>query len=319
MASLHSLRGRLRRIDYHARQLVKIAINHEGRRTFYVRSELFWLLRPYSPSLAVDHGGDWYFVATSDFGLSFATFGEGSYERDVMEHAIRLAGEVSGRPGLLDERTFIDIGANIGTSTVPALKSFGASKAFSFEPHPDTYRLLRCNLVANDLDALVQTSQVALSDQSGIGVMEVAEGDWGDHRIRMNGNDRDGIYRESRRRTLPITLATFDELVADLSIDLDEVGLVWMDVQGHERRVLAGATSLLERDIPVVMEYWPYGLHRTGDVEALHNLLERHYRRVVDVRASMATGCPSVLPTDDLENLLLRYTGNNYTDLVLLK
>ena len=38
-------------------------------------------------------------------------------------------------------------------------------------------------------------------------------------------------------------------------IPLDELGLVSLDVQGHEAAVLAGATTLLRSRVPVVMEY----------------------------------------------------------------
>lgn len=319
MPSFNSARTQLRRLDYHARQLVKMAINYQGRRTYYFRSELFWLLRAHSPSIAVDKGGDWYFVSTSDWGLSHVTFGEGSYEEDVMSFAIQLTGELTDRPALLEGRTFIDIGANIGTSTIPALRSFGASDAYAFEPNPETYRLLRCNLVANDLDLRVHPFCVALSDLPGDGVLEMAPDDWGDHRVRVNGDVPDGPYRESQRKTITVQLTTFDILVQTVPIDLDQVGLVWMDVQGHERRVLTGASSLLERDIPVVMEYWPYGLRRTGDLDAIHDLIERHYGRVVDVRASISSGDACVIPTDQLDKLLSRYADRDYTDLVLLK
>lgn len=65
-----------------------------------------------------------------------------------------------------------------------------------------------------------------------------------------------------------------------------------MDVQGHERRVLGGATAVLQREIPIVMEYWPYGLRLADDMEALHELLSANYRQVIDVRASMSANRP---------------------------
>jgi len=38
-------------------------------------------------------------------------------------------------------------------------------------------------------------------------------------------------------------------------VRVNELGLVWLDVQGHEGEVLAGARTLLESRVPVVMEY----------------------------------------------------------------
>jgi NhaP-type Na+/H+ or K+/H+ antiporter len=41
------------------------------------------------------------------------------------------------------------------------------------------------------------------------------------------------------------------------------VALTWIDVQGHEAAVLAGGAAVFEKQIPLFVEHWPYGL-RTG-------------------------------------------------------
>lgn len=303
---------------HHLRQAVKVAINYEGKREYTLRQEIFDLVRPYTPALARESDGVWYYVSTADYGLSRIVFGQGSYEQDIMSHTIDLAGKYIGRTPLLEDRIFVDIGANIGTSTIPALKTFGAAEAVSIEPDRDNYKFLRCNLIANDVDDRVRTVRLALSDQAGTGTLEWAEGSWGDHRIRMKQGLPDGTFRESTRSTSMVPLARFDDLVADLPIDLPRVGIVWMDVQGHEGHVLAGAQSLRASDVPVAIEYWPYGLRRADGLAMLHEIIASDYRTVVDIRASMA-GVPAEVPASDMDFVARRYSGESYTDLLLLK
>ncbi len=247
---------------FHLKQLAKVVLNHRGQRHVVLRQELFDLLSRFSPAVAVDHAGIRYYVSTGDAGLSRIVFGEGSYEQDIMEHALSLAERHCGRAPLLQGRTFVDVGANIGTSTLPALLTFGAADAIAFEPDDENYRLLRCNLVANEVENRARTLRLALSDHAGHGELERAESSWGDHRVRVLAGSPDGSYGESSRPTARVELVRFDDAVRDLPIDLGRVGIVWMDTQGHEGHILAGARSLLESDVPVLIEYWPYGLRR---------------------------------------------------------
>lgn len=303
---------------HHLRQAVKVAINYQGKRDYTLRQEIFDLVRPFAPAIARERDGIWYFVSTQDCGVSRVVFGQGSYEQDVMSHTFRLAEKHVGRSPLLEARTFVDIGANIGTSTIPALKTFGAARAVSIEPNPDNYRFLRCNLIANDIEDRVQTIQAAVSDRTGSGTMEWAQGHWGDHRIRTQSGLPDGSTRESTRPTVAVRLTCFDDVARGLPIDLGEVGIVWMDVQGHEGHVLAGARSLIDSDVPVAIEYWPYGLRRSDGLDMLHDLIAANYRKVIDVRSSMA-GVPAEIPIAEVSKLAERYGGETYTDLLLLK
>ncbi len=43
--------------------------------------------------------------------------------------------------------------------------------------------------------------------------------------------------------------------------------LIWMDTQGYEGHVLRGAKEILSKGTPLVSEFWPYGLRRSGGYE----------------------------------------------------
>src|SRR5262245_34951291 len=45
---------------------------------------------------------------------------------------------------------------------------------------------------------------------------------------------------------------------------MDDVALIWLDIQGHERHVFVGAKLALRPGIVVVSEFWPYAISRSG-------------------------------------------------------
>jgi len=308
------------RVRFHGNAIVELVLNGHGDRSAVARRYAFKILPLVTPVVATAGPGPTYYVSTRDKGIGRAVFSRGSYEQDLMATALELMEEAVGRSPLLTGRTFIDVGANIGTSTIPALSLFGAADAVVFEPAPMNFDLLRCNLIANDLCDRVQAFRMALSDRSGTATLEVAPGDWGDHRLRMAPNLDDGaFYRESNRPTITVETARFDDVVTQKGIDLDRLGLFWVDAQGHEGHILSGAGSLTAAGTPMIVEYWPYGLRRAEGLTLLHDLVADRCRRVIDVRASAwERKIVDVHPTE-LSRLEGRYNGPvGYTDLILL-
>jgi hypothetical protein len=78
--------------------------------------------------------------------------------------------------------------------------------------------------------------------------LSLGSGNAGDNRVVVDDWD-------SRRPTVRVAARTFDDEVRSGNIPLDELGLVWLDVQGHEGAVLDGASLLLDSRVPIVMEY----------------------------------------------------------------
>lgn len=271
-----------------------------------------------SPAVAVQSGDLWYFVPTND-RIGRHAFLTGGFEQEVMEAALDLLGVRLGHP-LLPGRTFVDVGANIGTSTIPAVKIFGARHALAIEPAQANLRLLRANVVANELDGRVTIVEAALSNQEGALDLERGPGNSGDCRIRVT--DEPGALDETSWATETVVATTFDQVLAEHRIPPAEIGLVWIDAQGHEAHILEGASSLVESDVPVVAEYWPYGLRRAGGLERFHTLVATRYRTVIDVRASIRTGHVDEIAAGDIARLAERYRGDHdreYTDIALLK
>jgi FkbM family methyltransferase len=244
--------------------------------------------------------------ATSDREIGPHVWREAGYEEAdlawVLEHL--------GHPQR--GRTVVEVGGNVGTTTIPLLVRFGAVRVEAFEPAPANLRLLRCNLVLNDLEDRVVLHQLAVSDRNGSVNLELCEENSGDHRVQAVDRSWE-VLGESTRATTAVGARRLKDA---LTTSPAEVGLVWVDTQGHEGHVLAGASTLLGRGIPWVVEYWPYGLTRAGGLDLLHALVDEHFEVVVDVRASRERGSVVKVPTGGLAELGVGL-GTGYTDLIL--
>jgi FkbM family methyltransferase len=147
-------------------------------------------------------------------------------------------------------KSFIDVGANIGSISVPIIND-GSLPALAIEPVADNYKLLQENLRLNNLlTEQVQTLQAAVGDFNGISQMYLSPNNSGDHRI---GRDTDEQYRQAVEVpiiTLDQCLQQFDNIVPPY--------LIKVDVQGYEAHVLRGSTCMF------VIELWPWGLEVNG-------------------------------------------------------
>src|SRR5207302_7362 len=118
---------------------------------------------------------------------------------------------------------------------------------------------------------------VALSDRDGGGVLALSGTNSGDHGL---ARDRESPHRDVEE----VTCMRFDSLVRSGQVDADDIGLMWMDTQGHEPFVMAGATEALERGTPWVIEYTPHLLAANGCLDLLEDIVRDHFTLVVDLR-----------------------------------
>ena len=120
--------------------------------------------------------------------------------------------------------------------------SLGCSGGWALEPHPGNFKLLRHNLLENGLDGKVEALEMAVSEADGTATLEVAKVNMGDHRVRV-GDAAGGRMAEGERETIDVPMRSLDSLVGDGTVSLADVALAWVDTQGHEAQVLAGAAA----------------------------------------------------------------------------
>lgn len=177
--------------------------------------------------------------------LAFLT---GSYEPDTVLFLERLA-SASKPTGYL-----LDVGANIGTISIPfavraakkeATISDGRVLAIAFEAVPDNIAVLRRNIHQNKLDGAVLVFPFGLGEVNKSVRIQV-EGDLsagagtGTANILADDSKWDCV-------TQSIEIKRLDEL--DLPTNC---GVVKIDTDGYDLKVLEGAVAFLRRSRPVI-------------------------------------------------------------------
>lgn len=178
---------------------------------------------------------------------------------------------------LLHGETVCDVGANIGMISIYLLKSEVFFEAIAFEPFPRSFEFLIKNVEQNGLRDRIQCFQCALSSDDGICQLELADENSGDNRVRSLSPP--GEMREEARKVISVESCKFDSFMKSRAINPDSLGLIWLDIQGHEGHFFLGAEKFFnERKIPVVSEFWSYGIRRSGiSVEDYCEIARRHF------------------------------------------
>jgi FkbM family methyltransferase len=138
--------------------------------------------------------------------------------------------------------TVVDVGANVGYLTsLAAVRAGPGGRVIAVEPHPAVFELLQSNVSSWDGElAPIELQQLALSDRSATGT--IVAGPLFEHNMGLakigEGRAADGEHSHDVR------LERLDELLEQTTI-----GLLKVDVEGHETEVLRGATGLLERGL----------------------------------------------------------------------
>lgn len=193
---------------------------------------------------------------------------EREFEIDGMQETLRLLQNEGYMANDLSNATVLDVGGYIGMISVGFLHNNMFGHAVAFEPNPNNFRLLQKNIEQNNLQNHLVAYNMALSNCREELMMELSDKNYGDHRIRESGHDvEEDHYGESRRSTITVEANKLDEvMMTSESSRADSVALVWMDIQGHEGKFFGGAKQFFSqhKNVPVAMEFWPYGIRRSG-------------------------------------------------------
>lgn len=267
-----------------------------------------------------------YWVASTDIG-HFVTSTRDSVigaslrqTRQFQERDVATAVGFIERLGLTVKLgTFLDVGANIGTHSIFALK-YGFSAAICIEPDEENFKLLRVNQILSGVDQLCTNVQVAASDRNAKGMLSISPDNLGDHRVVAREGDN-----ADRRVTKDISLRTLDVLLANLNVPVSSIGLCWIDTQGHEGHVLAGARSLHELRTPMVVEFWPWGLNQSKGYSLLREIISLGAFEIFDLSCPMEQANSARIPVETLDLMYKEYLslgkqeGGRHTDLLLVR
>lgn len=156
----------------------------------------------------------------------------------------------------------IDVGAHIGTFSIPLAQHVGASgHVYSFEPTAESHQILNRNIESNGLSGCVTPVNALVSDQ----VEDYRSQYQDDHTsaaFYLPVGDED---EASEAQTEDLTCIELDRWAVD-EADLDRLDMIKVDTEGMELRVLRSAASLIEKFKPAIMvEISVDHLARAGD------------------------------------------------------
>jgi FkbM family methyltransferase len=214
---------------------------------------------------------------------------------------------------------YIDIGANIGLTTIPIAQQHARLHCIAIEPDPTNFANLAANISANCPHGNVTLHQCALYMESARLQFELAVGNLGDHRLHIGRSP--GERGELERQTIDVEAVPLDSLAPP------EDGLplaIKTDTQGAEPFVFAGGRQAFARADLVIAEWAPYLLARLGgNLHEVTDCLAVHFRTI-----SIAEGEQGELvresPAIAIERLLelaerFRSDGSRYFDLIAEK
>lgn len=150
----------------------------------------------------------------------------------------------------------VDAGANFGHFSLVASKIVGpAGRVVAFEPEEATYAQLQANVKLLDIPN-VTAERAGLSDVDGMLALTRDAHNPGGHSF-IAANVRETGVSE----TVPI-----HRLDSYLANEPRKIGILKLDVQGFEQRLINGAAGRIARDKPVIFcEVWPKGMVAAGD------------------------------------------------------
>ena len=162
---------------------------------------------------------------------------------------------------LPEDGVMYDVGANLGTVSIPIARHRPKAQLFAFEAQPGIHHLLRRNIGLNGL-VNVQTFHGALGESDGVI-------DFPAPPLTSVGNFG-GIGRDAKVQHMgKVTMRRLD------SLDLPPPNLVKIDVEGFDLEVVQGGLELVRKHRPVLF----YEALRAAKTVELNRLLhEEGYR-----------------------------------------
>lgn len=190
--------------------------------------------------------------------------------------------------------TVVDVGANIGQWSTMLLDLITPEKLIVVEPQPAAFARLQAEFRANPR---VQLHNVALGESEGMVQLNITRDTTGASVLQPRDQMREVIGSNwTVESKVDVPMTTLDSLL----VDVPEVSLLKIDVQGYEKAVLAGAQRTLTKTkfLLIELNYMPQyeGGSWLGEI---HELLTREHGfflanasrpLVLNGRASMCDG-----------------------------
>ncbi|MDW5312554.1 FkbM family methyltransferase [Rhizobium sp. PL01] len=221
--------------------------NRVAKRVLATRIGREMLVNAVSPkilSMTADCGDHLMTFSPHDY-IGRKIYRKGHFQRENVE---RLLAVLRQRNLLPQDRILLELGGNIGTQTV----YFALSKAFrhivTVEPDPRNFKLLTTNIDQNGLGEQITAINTAAGESEGTL----------DFFMHRDNHGKSSALRQSDRDIeIKVPVKPVTAMLADTGVAPDDIGLVWMDIEGYEPVAARSMRPLLERRVPFYMEFSP--------------------------------------------------------------
>lgn len=162
------------------------------------------------------------------------------------------------------EKLFIDLGANIGYHSLYASQHY--KEVISFEPVKKTLKQFRESIKINKFRN-IKTYNLACSNNVRTTRIQCEEGA---HNLAT-------ITENKTKNTAKIRTTCLDKF---LKKQYKRIGLIKIDVEGHEWQVIEGMKRMIEKETPpIIMEFIPKVLDKQKNNRSMNLLryLNKHY------------------------------------------
>jgi len=226
--------------------------------------------------LVLNNYSEKYIVNSSDKTIGRSLYINGEFEFDLFLDALKILQNKK-------YKKLIDIGANIGSICIPAIKRGIFEYSLAIEPEPYNYNLLIKNIFINELNNKIETLNIACGQVDNEKLkFELSVDNFGDHQIKSNSKEIN-IYNDDRRKVITVNTKKLDTVIK--SFNLKET-LIWIDTQGYEGFILDGGKDTLSAKATIVIEFWPYGLDKFNSYNLLKSsLIKAEYKNCYDLNS----------------------------------
>ncbi len=192
---------------------------------------------------------------------------------------------------------FLDIGANIGTTSVYVKKIIAPYlRVIGLEPQKELYEIFRVNCILNEVED-IETMMLGISNNNGDRILRYIKDNPGGSYIT------DKIEKENDIEN--IAVMTLSKFVIEQNIDIKDIGYIWMDTEGHESEIIEGGLSVLtKRKIPLMQECSPFSYKSKEMLKSYIHNMQMLYSNFIDVGQYLKSNVLTVRKTIDLEQYI---------------
>ena len=199
----------------------------------------------------------------------------------------------------------LDIGSNIGLTSVPRAMMRQFTHIHAFEPEPKNFACLQASVEANGLGNRMTAWNLAVGAATSSGWIRLRSGMARHDMATLADND-----------TVACGVTSLDAWMEEQGVPPEDIRFVKVDVQGFEANVLHGASKILQLGKAVwQLEATPVLLERYGTPqEKFVALLKEHFSWFCDME-NIRLGFRPILELQPGLGL----TDRKFTDLILFR